>query len=169
VLATRDEIGLGPVGDVWVDVHDFAAAVAARRLGDALALGHGELLPELEQDWVYAARDEHCLALAQVLEAVAARAEAAGDHAAAIWHTRRLAALDPLAEEHARALIRRLAAGGDRAAALTVYDRHRERLRTQLGVAPSAPTRLLLEVIRAEPDAEPESWPHTSEALALVV
>ena len=44
-------------------------------------------------------------------------------------------------ESAARALMERLAAAGDRAGALAVYDRLAERLRTQLELAPSAVTR----------------------------
>ena len=155
--ATRDEIGLWPLDQVCVDLHAFTAAVAAGRLEEALALAQGELLPELEHEWVYDAREAHAREVAQVLEQLAADAEGRGDLAAAIEHTHRLVALDPLAEEHARALIRRLAAGQDRAAALSAFDRHRERLRTELGVAPSASTRELVEQIRADVDASPPS------------
>ena len=62
LLGTRDEIGLGP--DVRVDVRDFAAAVADGRLEEALAIGAaGELLPELDQEWVFEAREAHELRL----------------------------------------------------------------------------------------------------------
>lgn len=113
----------------------------------------GELLPELGHDWVYDARDAQQRALAAAVEQLAAAAEAHGDLAAAIEHTHRLVAIEPLAEEHARALIRRLAAAGDRAAALAAYERHRERLRTELRMAPSPQTRELVERIRGAEDA----------------
>ncbi|HEX6388882.1 MAG TPA: AAA family ATPase [Solirubrobacteraceae bacterium] len=150
LLATRDEVGLGPPGEIWVDVRAFTRAVEEGRLTDALDLGEGELLPEFEHEWVYAARDEHRHAYEQVVERLAADAEAAGDLTGAVEHTRRLVAMDPLAEGPARALIRRLAATDDRAAALAAYDRHRERLRTDLGMAPSAATRALADEVRAD-------------------
>ena len=161
LVATRDEIGLGPPGEVWVDARAFAHAVEEGRLTEALALGAGELLPQFEHEWVYAARDEHRYAFEQVVERLAAAAEAAGDLAGAIEHTRRLVAGDPLAEAPARALMRRLAAAQDRAAALAAYDRHRERLRTDLGMAPSAATRALADEIRADhvPAREPSAAP----------
>ena len=65
-----------------------------------------------------------------MLAALAARAEASGDLAAAIAHARRIVALDPLAEEGQRTLIRLLAAGGDRAAALATYNRYADRKRS---------------------------------------
>src|SRR5581483_7380817 len=62
--------------------------------------------------------------------------------------------LDPLSEDAARALIHRLAAAGDRAAALAVYERLRDRLRTELSIAPSALTRELVAELRVEPGAD---------------
>jgi DNA-binding SARP family transcriptional activator len=55
------------------------------------------------------------------------------------------AALHPLSEEHHRALIEYLAAAGDRAGALAVYEQLRERLRSDLRVKPSAETQALIE------------------------
>src|SRR5688500_5020620 len=122
LVATRDEVGLGPPGEIWVDARACMQAVEEGRLTDALEPGVGELLPEFEHEWVYTARDEHRHAFEQVVERLAAEAEAAGDLAGAVEHTRRLVALDPLAEAPARELIRRLAATDDRAAALAAYD-----------------------------------------------
>ena len=147
LLATRDEVGLGP--DIRVDVRDFVAAAADGRLEEALEIGAaGELLPELDQEWVYEAREEHELRLAEVMEQLAIEAEERGDPGGAVEYTRRLVALDPLSEEHARSLMRRLALAEDRAAALTVFEQHRERLRIDLRMVPSAATRLLADEIR---------------------
>ena len=63
--------------------------------------------------------------------------------------TRRQTKLDPLAEEPHRELIRRLAASGDRAAALAVYEKLAERLREQLRTVPSPATRELAEAVRS--------------------
>ena len=147
LLATRDEVGLG--GDIRVDVRDFVAAAADGRLEEALEIGSaGELLPGLDQEWVYEAREAHELRLAEVIERLAIAAEERGDPAAAVDYTRRLVALDPLSEEHARSLMRRLALAEDRSAALAVFEQHRERLRSELHMVPSAPTRALADEIR---------------------
>ena len=116
---------------------------------EALAIGAaGELLPDLDQDWVYEAREEHALRLAEVIEQLALDAEGRGDTVAAVEYARRLVALDPLSEEHARSLMRRLALAEDRAAALTVFEQYRERLRSELRMAPSAATVALANEIR---------------------
>jgi DNA-binding SARP family transcriptional activator len=100
---------------------------------------------------VFERRDEHRDRVAAVLAELAAEAEASGDLARAVAHTRRQAALDPLAEEPVRELMRRLAAAGDRAGALTAYARLQERLRTELRIAPSAETRAVAESLRRTP------------------
>ena len=61
--------------------------------------------------------------------ALARLAAAAPDPAKAVSWARRRLALDPLDEDAARDLMRRLADAGDRPAALTVYDRLSDRLR----------------------------------------
>ena len=83
-------------------------------------------------------------------------AAAALDPAEAVRLTRAEVALDPLAEAPNRQLIERLAATGDRAAALSAGRQFAEGLRAQLGIAPSHETRALLdELHRAQPEAIP--------------
>jgi class 3 adenylate cyclase/tetratricopeptide (TPR) repeat protein len=52
-------------------------------------------------------------------------------------------------------LIRRLAAAGDRAGALGAYKRLQDRLRNELGIAPSAQTREVVESLRGDAVAPP--------------
>jgi len=59
-----------------------------------------------------------------------------------------------------RDLVRRLAAAGDRAAAVAAYERFRARLASELRIVPSAATRALVDELRAEPAAtRPEVGP----------
>ena len=150
LVATREHVSLG--GEVWTDAAAFEELVAAGRPDEAVALYRGDLLSGLDEDWVIVARDEWRERVAGVVGELAAAAEAAGDWAAAIAHTRRVVALDPLGEEGQRALIRRLGRSGDRAAALAAYNRYAERLRTELRIAPSPATRALVEELRGGAD-----------------
>ena len=151
LIATRDAVGLGPDEELWVDVREFNRAVSERRPGDALALGEGELLPELDDDWVFDAREAHTHELGGLLERAVTEAEEADELDAAIEYARRLVTLHPLGEEPARRLMRLLSAAGESPAALGVYERLRERLCTELKMAPSAATRELAEALRAGP------------------
>ena len=146
LLATRERAGL--TDHVETDVAEFDLLRRADRLEEALELWRGDLLSGLDDDWVLVARDEWRQKVGAVLGELATRAQNAGDLHAALAHTRRIVALDPLSEEAQRALMSRLAATGDRAAALVAYNRYADRLRAELRIAPSPITRALAEELR---------------------
>lgn len=133
---------------VWVDALAFEELCRRGKLDEAVALCRGELLPELDDDWVLEARDAHSAALVDALSRLASEREAGGDLAAAISLTRRMVAIDPLAEAATRDLMRRLAAAGERGAAIEAYRRLAERLQSQLRLAPGAATRALADELR---------------------
>ena len=88
----------------------------------------------------------------------------------AIAYTRRQVALDPLAEEPQRDLMRRLAASGDRAGAIRAYERLSQRLRDELRIAPSHETRELAEALRNGGEPAPaEAAVTAAEPAAAVV
>jgi DNA-binding SARP family transcriptional activator/class 3 adenylate cyclase len=154
LLATREGVALAGPEHVWTDIGEFDRLLAGGQLQEALALSRGELLADLDEDWVYERREEHRARVVAALEQMASAAQSAGDLAAAVALTRRQVALDPLSEEAQRELIRRLALSGDRPAALTTYRRLAERLAAELGIAPSPATRQLIEQIRAGEEEE---------------
>jgi DNA-binding SARP family transcriptional activator len=164
LVTTRDSIGFPRDGDVQVDALEFAALHAAGDCERAVEMGEGELLPGLDDDWVFAARDEHRDLLMAAYGRLAEGAERNGDLAAAARWTRRLAAHDPLSEDAHRELMRRLAAAGDRAAALATFEQLRERLARELHVAPSGQTRELVEEIRHEGAAMADTPPAEAPA-----
>jgi DNA-binding SARP family transcriptional activator/pimeloyl-ACP methyl ester carboxylesterase len=149
LLATREHVGLAGPPAVWVDVVEFDRLASEGRLEQALELCRGPLAEDLDEEWIHEMRDDHRRRVGHVLARLAAAAEAASDLPAAVAWTRQEASLDPLAEEPHRQVIRRLAATGDRAAALLEYERLRSRLRDELRIVPSETTRQLAESIRA--------------------
>ena len=132
-----------------------AGCLADGELEAAAEAGHGELLDGFDGDWALRARDEHAAELAGVLGTLAARAEDAGDLPAAVAWARRRLDVEPLAEAAHRELIRLLALGGDRPAALAAARAMGERLRSELGIPPSAATRALVEDVRRGRIARP--------------
>jgi DNA-binding SARP family transcriptional activator/tetratricopeptide (TPR) repeat protein len=146
--ATREHVALAPK-DVWTDVGELQRLMDEDRVEAALALWTGELLADLGHDWIHERRDELRERFGDALDRAAHGAETAGDLATAVRLTRRRTALDPLAEEPQRELIRRLWCAGDRAAALAVYDRFSKRLREELHAAPSTATRELAAAVRS--------------------
>ena len=147
--AQRDRIALA---DAWVDALAVREDLRAGRLDEALELAGGLLAQGLEASWLDAEREEHLDLVDHALTVLASRAEGEGDLRRAVSYARRRTALDPLAEEPHRELMRLLAAAGDRAAALTVYARLGERLRIDLGLAPSRETRAAAAQLRDEPE-----------------
>jgi DNA-binding SARP family transcriptional activator len=152
LIASRDRVGLSE--DVWVDVAEAERLRTAGRLEEALTLGDGELLPGLEDEWAYGARDEHRGWRVALLEELAMRAESDGDAKGAVALSRRAVALEPLSEEAHRSLMRRLAEAGDHPGALTVYSELRTRMLKTLRIGPSDETRELAESLRAAPGGE---------------
>jgi DNA-binding SARP family transcriptional activator len=151
--ADRERVGLGD--GALVDVLEFDRLLDAGEPEAALALARGDLVPDLDDDWVLRARDRHrdrCGA------ALAALARAAADPGEALAWLRRRAELDPFDEAAHRDLMSALAAAGEAASALAVYDRLRARMRRELGLVPAAATRDLAAALRAGP-AEPAEQP----------
>ena len=143
LITTRDRVGLGD--DVDVDARAFDECLRAGRLADAVAVGDGPLLAGIDDEWALVARDAH---RERLVAALGELARGTADHVAAIGWARRAAAIDPLSEEAARALMEQLAAAGDRSSALAAYQRFAERLQRELRVPPSEPTWKLAEHIR---------------------
>ena len=94
------------------------------------------------------ARDRHRERVIELLEDLALDAERRGDSREAIELTRRQVEQDRFDEDAHRRLIARLDRAGDRAGAMRTYRTLAERLRRELGVAPSAQTRELVERLR---------------------
>jgi DNA-binding SARP family transcriptional activator len=149
----REHVGIAGPPEVAVDALEFDLLLEGGKPEEALALADGDLLPGVEDDWALSARDRHRDRQGAAMASLAEAADVAGDREAALGWTRRRADLAPYDEPAHRDLIVRLARSGDRAGALAAYERFAERLRRELGVAPSAVTRELVSRMRAEEPA----------------
>jgi DNA-binding SARP family transcriptional activator/tetratricopeptide (TPR) repeat protein len=164
LVAGRDRIGLRCATDVAA----FEAHIGADEPQAAIALCRGPLLADFDEDWVLEARDAHNERVGATLARLAAAASSPDE--AVGWARRRLA-LDPLDEQAARELMRRMVDAGDRAGALAVATRLAERLRSGLGLAISAQTRELVAEIRAAeagPAVQPRAEIRAAEAAPVV-
>jgi len=147
LVTTRAMLGLAP--GVSVDVLELRRLVESGRTEEAGELAHAELAPGIEEEWLDEAREAHRVMLDELYERVAVESEAAGDRERAVVWARRRVWLDPVSEEAQQALLRRLAAVGDRAGALHSFSRFRTRLRSDLALAPSPETVALVQTIRS--------------------
>jgi DNA-binding SARP family transcriptional activator/predicted ATPase len=170
LLVTRTTIALDPESDYWLDVDAFTAALeavrshahpsvetcatCAERLTEAVALCRGEFLDGLALDsalfeeWMVVERERLHGQMLEALGHLAAYREAQGAYEEAMYYARRALELEPWREEAHRALMRALALGGQRSAALAQYEACRDVLREELGVEPAEATSALYERIR---------------------
>jgi len=152
LVVDAERVALADDRGLWVDLVEFER-LAPEAPEQALALCRGELLEGVEDEWALAARERHRERVIELLERLAQGAEARGDLREAIERSRQQAERDPFDEEAHRRLIARLGAAGDRAGAIRTYRTLTERLRRELGVAPSARTRELADRLRADAPA----------------
>ena len=113
----------------------------------ALFVAEREFLTGEDAPWINEIRDQLVILRLRALECYAATelAIAGSELAGAVRASRKLIALAPLRESGHRYLMQALAAQGNLAEALHVYDQLGECLRDQLGVAPGPATRELYE------------------------
>lgn len=151
----RDEVGIAP-GALWCDALAFEAALGEGRLAEALELYRGDLLEGLFvtgaaaefDEWLAGERSRLRGRAADAARALYEGAAAAGSAGEAVRWARWASALDPSDERAARRLMVLLDAGGDRAAALRVYDELAACLARLYEVEPSPETRALVEEVR---------------------
>jgi DNA-binding SARP family transcriptional activator/predicted ATPase len=167
---TRTTIALDPESDYWLDVDAFSRALelvrvhthrsvetcaaCAARLAEAVELYRGEFLngfsldSALFEEWMVVERERLHGEMLEALGHLAAYHEAQGVHEEAARYARQALTLEPWREDAHRALMRALALGGQRGAALAQYEACRAVLREELGVEPGEETTELYERIR---------------------
>jgi LuxR family maltose regulon positive regulatory protein len=149
---------LGDV-DYWFDVEEFEALAARARLlaphdwqtedlwRRALALYHGDFLPEVERTWCVPRREALQETYVEALLGVGKCHEARRDFEGAIEWYRRALAVDELREDVHRQIMCCYDAAGQRAKAIAQYQCCEEVLREELGLGPSPELRQLYERI----------------------
>jgi len=150
IRATRTGLALSRE-HCWVD---FLAVGEALEGGDpaaAISLCRGELLADLDEEWVVPARQELIARQVAALDELVTRASHGEDHAAAVRWSRMRCALTPLDEPAHCTLLRALVAAGDRAGAVTAGREFVRTLRDRLGVAPTAATRAVIAEVAGPP------------------
>lgn len=131
-----------------VDVIAFEAAADRGLAGDRAALHdaavryRGDVLPDCSSEWIEADRERLRQRARQVLAQLVDELERDRSFAEAIEHAQRLCRLDPLDERTWCALMRCHARRGDRATALHLYQQCAALLKKELGIGPSAATRM---------------------------
>lgn len=167
----RETVALVPGANLWVDVTEFRARLAAcalhghpaadacpaclAPLAEAAALYRDDFLAGFSlrdsaefEDWQFMQVETLRAELGEALDKLARIHSAAGDFVAALASARRWLALDPLREEAHRQVMRLHAWAGQRNAALHQYRECVRILEQELSVAPLAETTELYEAIK---------------------
>lgn len=149
---------------VSFDVDELARAVAAGNWSTAADLVNREFLegfsiPQASEfeDWLTSERRHWARESLKVLVQRGEELLTRGQGEAAATLAERAWQLDPVAEMAAAFVMRALALGGNRAAALTRYDQFVTRLRTEVGTEPGIELRALAQRLREDGSA---SLPH---------
>jgi DNA-binding SARP family transcriptional activator len=159
LVVTRQTVAFNGASRHWIDVAVFEAktgpATTTSRLQAATALYKGDFLDGLTvrnapafDEWLTGRREWLRQRAIQALWRLAGDYIRQEDHAAAIDALTRLLALEPWLEDAHRQLIRLLALGGQRSAALVQYETCRRILRDELGVEPMPETTDLYRRVR---------------------
>lgn len=156
LFATGDRLALLPHVRVDVAADDDLLVARCLQLGASnLRLLHGVELPGLPDaaHWLAAARRQVEQRITRMLVAWLDKRPAAEDLARASAVAEALIALNPLSETGYRALMRVRVDAGDRAGALTVFERCRQELDEHLGTRPDRQTTALhREILRRRDD-----------------
>ncbi|MBV8579318.1 MAG: AAA family ATPase [Candidatus Eremiobacteraeota bacterium] len=159
-LPTSDEPWLVAVGDdvVWagtarafVDVDAFERAYAEGDLAAAVALYRGELLDDIDAEWILPHRERYARLYHDALSRLVAQHRRARELDRAESYAERLLESDPWREDVVRQYVAIRYERGDRTGALRAYERFAERLRREMGVEPMPETRALRDrILRSE-------------------
>jgi DNA-binding SARP family transcriptional activator/tetratricopeptide (TPR) repeat protein len=148
VLIETDKVAWNPDADVWLDVDAFVAASGDRsRLGEAIELYRGDLLPEIYDEWLDVVRERHRNTYLRCLTELASEARRNANLALAIETARKVLAVDPWREDVVRRIIAMRYESGDRAGALREYAEFSKRLRAEMGAEPMPETAAVAERI----------------------
>lgn len=168
----RDAVQFRPDSGCWLDLADFnthldacarhahpdaqACADCARERDAAVRLYRGDFLDQYQlpdsagfEQWALVQREAVRQRAWDALAHLSRRYQAQGNLDQAIASARRQLDLDPLNEISQRQLMRLLADGGQRSAALAQYEQSRALLQADLGVDPEPETRELYERLKA--------------------
>ena len=168
LFASRESIQLNPAADIELDATTFAQALGVMpspdglrldpetvgRLQQGVALYHGDFLEGLSvnsapfEEWALLKREQFHWQALDALRLLAAAYEGRGEYRQSQRYARRQLELQPWDEEAHRQLMRALALGGQRSAALAQYQTCAQRLATELGVGPADETVALYQTIR---------------------
>jgi DNA-binding SARP family transcriptional activator len=151
VVRDGNACGLRAGADLWIDADEFARLIARadKSAGDdalalyrrALALYHGDYLPDARyDDWASAERERLLALYLRAADRLAQELLERGDDAECLEWCERILARDPCWEHASRMLMRVYARRGDRVQVRRVFERCASALKEETDLQPSPAT-----------------------------
>ena len=166
VSVDTEKVAWNPDADVWLDVAAFDAAAGDRaRLGEAIDLYRGDLLPEIYDEWLEVIRERYRNIYLRCLTDLVSEARRNANLPLALETARKVLAVDPWREDIVRRIIAMRYASGDRAGALREYADFSKRLQAEMGADPMPETVAVAE--RISRDTAPEDGEAAEEPRSL--
>ena len=152
---TRNHVELAQHSSLWVDALEFQSLAEVERAPyqwqSAVDLYQGDLLSEVDDDWVLPLRTRLATVQVQTLLRLAEHHCAMAAYGSAIALGRRALLLDASEEVAHRLIMRCYEAMGERTSALAQFEACAHALRTLFGVEPSVQTRTLQARLKSAP------------------
>lgn len=175
LLIDNQQVQWNPAAPCWCDLISFTQAAAdPTRLAEAVDLYTADLLPDVDEEWLFAEREQLRNRFFEILGQLLAQARSQGDHPTALRYAQQILHADPLREDILREVMTLRYAAGDRAGALQAYQTFVERLRAALDVPPMVETSALYDTLARQlpesnptPTAPPVAPPPPPAAAAL--
>ena len=146
IVAETQQVQWNAAAPGGVDVIEFQQlAQRPDKLAEAAALYTGDLLQNIYEEWLEPERERLRAQYLQTLEQLITRSRQQGDLSQAMNYGQQVLHYDPWRENIIREMMQLRLESGDRAGALQEYQRFRQTLETELGVAPMAETRALYQ------------------------
>lgn len=177
LLVTGTEARWNPGAACQIDLADYERLQregSPSALQSAAAMYSGDLLPEIDEEWVLTERERLRQTQQELLSKLAMHHRARGEWTAGLAAARRAVQMDPLAEGPQRHVMLLLYESGDRAAALTAYENLKNLLEKELGVTPMPETSALAESIAqgkklAQTGTQQEAHPSHPNAASIMM
>jgi predicted ATPase/DNA-binding SARP family transcriptional activator len=132
----------------WIDVRAFEDAAERGAFEEAVNLYGGDLLSDMDDEWIAAERERLRARHDQALLSLVETARARNENEAALRYVRRARAADPYDEVWLRIAMRVRYAAGDRTGALHEYEAYRALVAAELDLEPMPETFMLADSMR---------------------
>ena len=167
IVRGRGSLALEPSLIAWIDVRAFENAAERGAFEEAVNLYGGDLLADMDDEWIAAERERLRARHDHVLLSLVENARARNENETALRYVRSARAADPYDEVWLRTAMRARYAAGDRTGALHEYEAYRALIAGELDLEPMPETLMLADSMRRM-DVDPARPAFSFESTSFV-